>query len=524
MMLAVGPCFLQTALLPALTHAGRNHPHLPRRFANGHAAMVATAPASAPEVTATTAKMPLTWVPLASDYELDPERPTPVRYLDKRYVIWRDNEGTWRVMDDACAHRLAPLSEGRIDRESNTLECAYHGWQFGGCGSCKRIPQAHGGQEASACASRRATVQSYPTQVEKAVVWFWPWGGEPSTNEAASPQRMVAPVSADAATYTRDLPYGWDTLLENIADPSHIPFAHHGLQGTREDAIPLNVSDVVVHGEEGFQFHFEDRTMGKMRAGTGEFRAPYVVSYAAGYEHLDLSKPPPGTFNLTVVCIPTAPGWSRTIIYQGKQKGLTGSAHSSGAAPPSSADEPPAGSGVAESEPTASPPPKTKKGPPAFLLALIPVWLVHLFANRFLDSDLAFLHYQEKEVLARGSLSKPEGAYYMPAPADLPIITLRRWIAKYAHVLGPLPPPIFERERLLDRWNQHTAHCVHCQQGIESIGKWRRNTFLTLALAALASRWMVARLVAAACVGILPLLSFIERQFKSVDFKHYRNH
>jgi hypothetical protein len=41
---------------------------------------------------------------------------------------------------------------------------------------------------------------------------------------------------------------------------------------------------------------------------SGEFRAPYVVTYAAGYEHLDLSKPPPRPFNLTVVCIPTAPG------------------------------------------------------------------------------------------------------------------------------------------------------------------------------------------------------------------------
>jgi len=469
--------------------------------------MVATEPIP---TTIATARMPRTWVPLASDYELDTERPTPVKFLGKRYVIWRDNEDTWRVMDDACAHRLAPLSEGRIDRKSGNLECAYHGWQFSGCGSCKRIPQAHSDQEGSACSSRRAAVASYPTQVEKAVVWFWPWDGEPSTLDAASPQRMVAPVSADAATYTRDLPYGWDTLLENIADPSHIPFAHHGLQGTRDDAIPLNVTDVVMHGEEGFQFHFEDRTMGKLRAGTGEFRAPYVVSYAAGYEHLDLTKPPPKPFNLTVVMIPTAPGSSRAIIYQGKQKGLRGSAHAS-------ADDAPEVQVEAQR--------KTKKGgPPAFLLSLIPVWLVHLFANRFLDSDLAFLHYQEKEVAARGSLSKPEAAYFMPAPADLPIITLRRWIAKYAHVLGPLPPPIFERERLLDRWNQHTSHCVHCQKGIEDLAKWRKNTYIALALAALASRWLMARVVAAACVATLPLLSFIEKQFKMSDFKHYRNH
>jgi hypothetical protein len=29
------------------------------------------------------------------------------------------------------------------------------------------------------------------------------------------------------------------------------------------------VSDVVMRGASGFSFHFEDRTMGKLRAGTG---------------------------------------------------------------------------------------------------------------------------------------------------------------------------------------------------------------------------------------------------------------
>ena len=63
--------------------------------------------------------LPRTWVPLASTFELDPERPTPVRFLEQRYVAWRDNSGEWRVMDDACAHRLAPLSEGRVNRETD---------------------------------------------------------------------------------------------------------------------------------------------------------------------------------------------------------------------------------------------------------------------------------------------------------------------------------------------------------------------------------------------------------------------
>ncbi len=40
-----------------------------------------------------------------------------------------------------CPHRLAPLSEGRID-EQGCLQCCYHGWSFNGDGSCARIPQA----------------------------------------------------------------------------------------------------------------------------------------------------------------------------------------------------------------------------------------------------------------------------------------------------------------------------------------------------------------------------------------------
>ena len=98
-------------------------------------------------------------------------------FLGFKYVAWRDNDRVWRVKgarnlalparplpasrapayrtrththahartrtraDDACPHRLAPLSEGRVDRDTNTLECAYHGWAFEPQGTCKRIPQ-----------------------------------------------------------------------------------------------------------------------------------------------------------------------------------------------------------------------------------------------------------------------------------------------------------------------------------------------------------------------------------------------
>ena len=211
---------------------------------------------------------------------------------------------------------------------------------------------------------------------------------------------MLSSVVTGTSTFTRDLPYGWDTLVENIVDPSHIPFAHHGLQGTREDAIPINLT-VTSEGQHGFEFDFADRTMGRRRAGSGSFKAPYIVAYQAEYgpkqtatakQLAKEASKPPKTFNLTVVCLPTRPGWSRIIIFVTLPKG--------------------------------------------FVFAALPAWLLHLFPNRFLDSDLAFLHFQEQTAQERGyAPNNPK--YFMPAQVDRGITALRNWIGRHATVLRP---------------------------------------------------------------------------------------
>ena len=179
----------------------------------------ATAPAftSNHDALAAAPQFPHTWVPLASTYELDPDRPTPVSFLGQRYVAYRNNDGEWVVMDDACPHRLAPLSEGRVDRETDRIECAYHGWSFDSSGQCARIPQATDAAAAASLQSPRACVASYPTRVEKSVLFAWLWPEDLLTvvaDPAAQPEAMLAGVDPDTSTYTRDLPYGWDTLLE----------------------------------------------------------------------------------------------------------------------------------------------------------------------------------------------------------------------------------------------------------------------------------------------------------------------
>jgi pheophorbide a oxygenase len=56
---------------------------------------------------------------------LDKARPYPVTMLGQSYVVWWDaGAAQWRLAQDRCPHRLAPLSEGRIEPDGS-LSCSY---------------------------------------------------------------------------------------------------------------------------------------------------------------------------------------------------------------------------------------------------------------------------------------------------------------------------------------------------------------------------------------------------------------
>lgn len=74
------------------------------------------------------------WLPVISLSSFNEREPMQVEIGGFKYVIWKSpkaktSEG-WNVMDDACPHRFAPMSEGRVDAVSGCIECPYHGWQF----------------------------------------------------------------------------------------------------------------------------------------------------------------------------------------------------------------------------------------------------------------------------------------------------------------------------------------------------------------------------------------------------------
>jgi len=468
-------------------------------------------------------KFPRTWVPLASAYELNPHRPNSVWFLGKEYIVYYEGDydddkdaaaapdGKWIVCDSVCPHRLAPLSEGRIN-EQHQLECSYHGWAFNGTGQLQRIPQIPESELARQQKNKCSSIATYTTVVEKNLIWAWLWDddGKDEDDDSSSsaltatgtPEyQLQGVVQENSTTYTRDLPYSYDTLLENIVDPSHVPWAHHGLQGKRTDAVPINLTMTSTTNASGFTFDFQDRTMGKYRQGSGIFRAPYVIHYAAEFapdssssetkkQNKDDGAPRP--FNLTAVMTPTRPGWSRIMLF-----------------------------GPPKDKPAA----KKKSSLVLKIFQSLPLWLVHQLNNRFLDSDLAFLHYQERNRQTR--------SYFMPAQSDLCVGALRTWVQKYFYPSSSpptLPPAITDRRVLFDRHTQHTDQCRHCTRARNAVQKWRRRTYVGLAASfvLLPSQNLAVRLClggVASLVGLLLLQAYhwVETSMEQGEFKHCEN-
>jgi phenylpropionate dioxygenase-like ring-hydroxylating dioxygenase large terminal subunit len=78
------------------------------------------------------------WTPIALSRDI-PNGSTRAVILDGReLVIWRAESGAARVWEDRCPHRGMRLSFGFVRGE--TLNCLYHGWQYGASGSCRKIP------------------------------------------------------------------------------------------------------------------------------------------------------------------------------------------------------------------------------------------------------------------------------------------------------------------------------------------------------------------------------------------------
>ncbi|MEB3310262.1 MAG: Rieske 2Fe-2S domain-containing protein [Snowella sp.] len=379
------------------------------------------------------------WYPVYYVDDLDKTKLTSFTLLEQDIVIWWDQtQATWRAFVDQCPHRLAPLSQGRIN-ESGLLECPYHGWTFSGQGTCESIPQqAQGGQ---AEVSRRACVQSFPTQVRQGLLFVFPGTAE---NAEKTPIPIVDPLEESAKDWVclnifRDLPYDALTLLENVLDSSHIPYTHHQTVGDRANVSPVNLA--VVHSDrQGFQGVWEEGPRkGTLGRQTTTFIAPGLMWH-------DLTSQQYGRTLTVVYATPIRKGECRLF---------------------------------------ARFPFKFSSKIPRLAIQLTPAWFSHLGQHRVLEDDQIFLHYQERYLEQKGGSEKFAQAFYLPTKADLFVAELRQWVNQYQaeSFPGQRFSPALPTEILLDRYYSHTQNCVSCRTALANIQRIKKGTAIVAAIA-----------------------------------------
>jgi len=177
------------------------------------------------------------WHPVALSEEVK-DNPFGTRLLDERIAIWRDAEGIPHAFADLCVHRGTPLSIGKVI--GNEIQCAYHGWRFGGDGKCTLIPQRADPKNIPS----KARINSYHCQERYGLIWV-------SFNEPRWPIPEVPELEDASRNIVTSGPYAWNAdasrQLENFTDFGHFPFVHPGVLGDPNRVVvekhTVNVKD-----------------------------------------------------------------------------------------------------------------------------------------------------------------------------------------------------------------------------------------------------------------------------------------
>ncbi|TVU14007.1 hypothetical protein EJB05_37448, partial [Eragrostis curvula] len=453
------------------------------------------------------------WYPLAPVCDLDPRAPHGKMVLGLNVVAWHDRiAGEWRVFDDVCPHRLAPLSEGRIDHKGR-LQCAYHGWCYDGAGACKFIPQAPA-LGPPVHKNSKACVASYPCVVQNKILWFYPRTEAEYKDVLQRKRPPYIPEIDDPSYFTafgvRDLHYGYDILLENIINPAHLPYAHKGLvpkssvvdnddPGRYERSINSFTVEYDQEGGKPIKMKIEEESVTgflcAMQGGSTRFTAPCTYQGTSANKVAAAGKTK-AWFIVVALCIPVAPGKSR-IIY-----GF------------------PCNSG-------------------SWVYKIMPRWFIHLNENSVLDSEHYLLHLEERKYGEKG-LDNWRDACYVPTSSDRMVVAFRNWFRKYCkNRIGWATSqpselsPVLPKDRLLERYWSHVIQCTSCSAALKAmkalevalqVASVAVVGFLAVAKGTLVTSTVQRTLVVSAAVLCFAssrwLADFIEKNFYFQDYVH----
>jgi len=159
------------------------------------------------------------WQPVLLSADLPQPDSAPRRFttFGEHYVAFRDSSGRVGVLDDACCHRGASLSLGRV--EHGGIRCLLHGWTFAVDGTILEMPNADDPR-----LLRRYRAKAYPAREAGDTIWvyFGPPGKEPPFRRF---EYMDVP-SSQRAVIRVDIACNFLHVMEGSLDSAHVGILH----------------------------------------------------------------------------------------------------------------------------------------------------------------------------------------------------------------------------------------------------------------------------------------------------------
>jgi phenylpropionate dioxygenase-like ring-hydroxylating dioxygenase large terminal subunit len=83
-------------------------------------------------------KYDLQWYVVGRSNNFLSNKPYPIQIWNSKYVVWKNRTGEFSALDDACTHKGASLSSGKICK--GNVVCPYHGYEFDNNGTLTKVP------------------------------------------------------------------------------------------------------------------------------------------------------------------------------------------------------------------------------------------------------------------------------------------------------------------------------------------------------------------------------------------------
>jgi phenylpropionate dioxygenase-like ring-hydroxylating dioxygenase large terminal subunit len=158
------------------------------------------------------------------------EGPQPFSLFGEEMVLWKAADGTVSALKDECCHRAAKLSLGEV--KGSSIQCPYHGWEFGADGHCTSIPQRPGLTPEIAA---RAFVKRYHVAVRYEYVWV-------AVEDPVMDIPVLPEFDAPGFRFIDCFHEPWDMslfrLADNFFDLAHVAFVHRDTQGDITNPVP----------------------------------------------------------------------------------------------------------------------------------------------------------------------------------------------------------------------------------------------------------------------------------------------